>query len=171
MKKTISISTACIAVALFIASTTGVSFATLPLILSSSPVVFPLMSPKLSSKFGTRTHPVKKVVRHHNGVDLAAPHYSHVRAVLEGRVVFADSYAGFGKLVTIKHADGYISLYGHLAEVSVNPGQKVNAGEIIGRVGSTGLATGPHLHFEWRQNGKSIDPLKVFPALASQAAG
>ena len=171
MKKLFCIVVASLTAVVMIALSSGVSFATLPLVLSSSPVVFPLMSPKLSSKFGTRRHPVKKVVRHHNGVDLAAPHYTHVRAVLNGRVVFADNYAGFGKLVTIKHADGFVSLYGHLAEVSVNPGQTVNSGEIIGRVGSTGLATGPHLHFEWRQRGKSIDPLKVFPALAEQAAG
>ena len=167
MKKSFSITTV-FSIVLAIGS---ISYATPISLLSSSPVVFPLMAPRLSSKYGPRTHPVKKVVRHHQGVDLAAPKYAHVRAVLEGRVVFADSYAGYGKLVTIKHLEGYTSLYGHLHEIRVNPGQMVKAGEIIGRVGSTGLATGPHLHFEWRRGGKSIDPLKVFPALAENAAG
>ena len=147
------------------------SLAALPAILSSSPVVFPLMSPRLSSTFGPRKHPVRKVHRHHNGVDLAAPENSHVRSVLPGRVVFSDTYAGFGKLVTIEHAEGIVSLYGHLNEILVNPGQEVASGELIGRVGSTGLATGPHLHFEWRKNGTAVDPLTVFPNLAKQAQG
>jgi murein DD-endopeptidase MepM/ murein hydrolase activator NlpD len=134
-------------------------------------VVFPLIEPRLSSTYGPRKHPVKKYNKHHNGVDLAAPKNSHVRAVKAGLVIFADSYAGFGKLVTIKHSDGYVSLYGHLNDILVNPGQKVAAGELLGRVGSTGLATGPHLHFEWRKNGKPVDPLKVFPFLAEDAEG
>jgi murein DD-endopeptidase MepM/ murein hydrolase activator NlpD len=138
---------------------------------SAHSIVFPLMAPRISSTFGSRNHPVRKVHRHHNGIDLAAPENSHVRAVAAGLVVFADEYAGYGKLVTIKHQDGYISLYGHLNDIRVNPGKRVNPGDIIGRVGSTGLATGPHLHFEWRKNGKSIDPLKVFPALAKDATG
>ena len=111
------------------------------------------------------------MVRHHSGVDLAAPKYSHVRAVLDGNVVFADSHGGYGKLVTIEHADGFVSLYGHLDEITVNPGQRIKAGELVGRVGSTGLATGPHLHFEWRKNGKPIDPFKVLPALTQPASG
>jgi len=142
-----------------------------PIVLKSGPVVFPLMAPRVSSKFGPRKHPVKKVHRHHNGIDLAAPKNAHVRAVTAGTVVFADTYAGYGKLVTIKHKGGFVSLYGHLRDIRVDPGQIVNAGDIIGRVGSTGLATGPHLHFEWRKNGKSIDPIKVFPNLAADAAG
>lgn len=137
----------------------------------TSSIVFPLMAPRLSSTFGPRNHPVRKVHRHHNGVDLAAPKNSHVRAVAAGIVIYADEYGGYGKLVTIKHQNGYVSLYGHLRDMRVNPGERVNPGDIIGRVGSTGLATGPHLHFEWRKDGQSIDPLKVFPALAKDAAG
>lgn len=119
-----------------------------------------------------RRHPVlRRMDRKHNGVDLAAPEYAHVRAVAAGIVVFADQYAGYGKLVTIKHEKGYTSLYGHLAEILVNTGQRVRAGELIGRLGSTGMSTGPHLHFEWRINGKPVDPLRVFPALAEGAEG
>jgi murein DD-endopeptidase MepM/ murein hydrolase activator NlpD len=136
-----------------------------------SQIVFPVLAPRLSSQFGTRTHPVKKLVRHHGGVDLAAPMRSHVRAITAGKVVFAGEYAGYGKLVTIKHDGMRTSLYGHLSEINVNIGQKVNAGDIIGRVGSTGISTGPHLHFEWREDGKALDPLTIFPSLATPAAG
>ena len=139
--------------------------------LQSTSIVFPLMEARVSSKYGPRRHPIRKVVRHHSGIDLAAPKNSHVRTVAAGMVVFADSYSGYGKLVTIKHPDGYTSLYGHLAEILANPGTQVDAGELIGRVGSTGLASGPHLHFEWRKDGRSIDPLKVFPSLTEAAEG
>jgi murein DD-endopeptidase MepM/ murein hydrolase activator NlpD len=133
--------------------------------------VFPILSPRISSHFGKRKHPVLKFSKHHSGVDLAVPPRSHVRSVAEGRVVFADTHGGYGKLVTIQHKDGYSSLYAHLNEVHVNPGQDVEAGQVIGRVGSTGRSTGPHLHFEWRMNGTPMDPLKVFPSLAEDAEG
>lgn len=134
-------------------------------------IVFPLVSPKISSKYGSRRHPIFKTLRHHNGVDLQAPLNSHVRTIMKGVVVFADTYAGYGKLVTIRHQDGYYSMYGHLNELLVNPGQIVATGDLIGRVGSSGNSTGPHLHFEWRKNGTPLNPLDVFPALALDAAG
>ena len=134
-------------------------------------IVFPIMAPRVSSGYGIRIHPIRKFSRLHRGVDLAAPENSHVRVVAEGRVVFAGDYAGFGKLVTVEHRDGYTSLYGHLAEITVNAGDKIPAGALIGRVGSTGLATGPHLHFEWRHDGTPLDPLKAFPLLAEFADG
>lgn len=134
-------------------------------------IVFPIVAPKLSSKYGKRIHPIRKFSRLHQGVDLAAPENAHVRAVAAGRVVFADRYAGFGKLVTIEHVDGYTSLYAHLSEIKVHIGETVSAGAIIGRVGSSGEATGPHLHFEWRVKGKAVDPLKVFPSLSELADG
>lgn len=134
-------------------------------------IVFPLMAPQLSSQFGERKHPIYKSHKHHDGVDLAAPSNSHVRSVFGGKVVYAGDYKGYGKLVTISHGEGFTSLYGHLNEMLVNPGDTVKAGEIIGRVGSTGASTGPHLHFEWRHFGKAINPLKVFPSLAAKAEG
>ena len=134
-------------------------------------VVFPIMAPRLSSGYGKRTHPIYHSTRHHKGVDLAAPENAHVRAIATGTVVFADEYGGYGKLVTVKHKAGYSSLYGHLSEIRVNPGERIKAGDIVGRVGSTGNVTGPHLHFEWRHQGEPIDPLTVFPALAAEAEG
>ena len=134
-------------------------------------IVFPLVGSRISSKYGKRVHPVRRVHRHHGGVDLAAPSNSHVRAVASGTVVFVGQYLGYGKLVTIRHQNERFSLYGHLNEYLVNPGQQVKAGDLIGRVGATGLASGPHLHFEWREAGKSVDPLSVFPALATPPEG
>lgn len=134
-------------------------------------VVFPIVSPKLSSSFGVRRHPILGASKHHGGLDLAAPEKSHVRSVLDGTVVFAGTYAGYGKLVTIEHARGRTTLYGHLSEVLVNLGQKVSAGDLIGRVGSTGLSSGPHLHFEWREDGQPVNPIEVFPALKSVPKG
>ena len=140
-------------------------------LLRDETVVFPLISPRVSDDFGARMHPILKKFGQHSGVDLAAPVGSTVRAIMKGRVVYADKYAGYGKVVTIRHSGGFISVYGHLDELLVNPGQNLNAGEFIGRVGSTGMSTGPHLHFEWRKDGKPLDPLMYFPFLAQPASG
>jgi murein DD-endopeptidase MepM/ murein hydrolase activator NlpD len=141
------------------------------LVTSQPGVVFPLLAPKLSSGFGPRNHPIKRAVRHHHGVDLAAPEKSHVRSILSGIVIFAGDLNGYGKVVTVKHGDDNISLYGHLSSINVIVGQTVNSGAVIGRVGSTGMVTGPHLHFEWRKGRRSINPLKVFPDLATEPVG
>lgn len=141
------------------------------LVTSQSGIVFPLLAPKLTSGYGLRNHPIKRVVKHHNGLDLAAPEKSHVRAIAGGMVVFAGELRGYGKIVTIKHADDYISIYGHLSSISVSVGQVLSSGTLIGRVGSTGQVTGPHLHFEWRKGNRSIDPLKVFPDIAKEPVG
>lgn len=133
-------------------------------------IVFPIVSGKVTSNFGTRRHPISKNVKHHNGVDIAVPSESYVRTVARGVVVFADRYAGYGNLVTILHADGYTSHYGHLNSFSVKVGDSLKPGDILGRVGKTGRATGPHLHFEWRLNGNPIDPSKLLPIL-SKASG
>ena len=134
-------------------------------------IVFPILTPRVSSEFGFRVHPIRGYSAKHQGVDLAVPEGSHVRAIMSGRIVFADRYAGFGKLITVDHGGGRMSLYGHLNEFLVNVGDEVPAGALLGRVGQTGAATGPHLHFEWRIKGKAVNPLKVFPSLASSADG
>lgn len=128
--------------------------------------VYPVMAPRRSSDFGKRVHPIRKAVRHHNGVDLAAPTGAPIRSVADGLVVFADSYAKYGNLVTIQHSGGLTTLYGHCETISVQPGQTVRAGQIIATVGNTGGSTGPHLHFETRIDGKPHDPDKFIPALA-----
>lgn len=133
--------------------------------------IYPLMDARLSSNFGTRKHPITKAIRHHDGLDLAAPQASPIRAIASGLVVFADPYSGYGNLVVILHPDGTSSHYGHNSKNLVTPGTHVKAGAIIALVGSTGLATGPHLHFEIRSNGKALDPLKIFPGLLVEAEG
>lgn len=139
--------------------------------LKGETIVFPIMEAPVSSKYGSRKHPIYHTVKHHNGVDLAAPKRAHVRSIAKGRVVYAGVFGGYGKLVTIVHSGGYTSMYGHLSEILVNTTQTVEAGQIIGRVGSTGTSTSPHLHFEWRKEGEALNPLDVFPNLGKKAEG
>lgn len=133
--------------------------------------VYPLMGTRVSSDYGWRKHPVVKAIRHHEGMDLAAPEGALIRAIQPGTVVFADPYAGYGNLIVIKHAKGMTSHYGHCRTIKVRTGQHVNAGEIIGTVGSTGRVTGPHLHFEIRIDGKPYNPEDLIPGLALEGEG
>ncbi|MBA3718112.1 MAG: peptidoglycan-binding protein, partial [Actinobacteria bacterium] len=107
----------------------------------------------VSSGFGPRGN------RFHEGIDITAGEGTRVGAALGGRVVFADWNDGFGQLVTIAHHHGVTTLYAHLSRILVIVGQRVSAGSEIGRVGHTGHASGPHLHFEVRLRGASVDPL------------
>lgn len=118
----------------------------------------PLRGP-LTSRFGLRVHPLFGRRHFHTGVDIAASRGTPVRAADEGTVLFAGWYGGYGKLVVIDHGQGVSTLYGHLSEILVTAGQRVARNHLIGKVGSTGYSTGPHLHFEVRRNGKPIDPL------------
>ena len=122
---------------------------------------FPLRSAVLTSTFGMRPHPVLGGVRGHGGVDLAAPAGAPVFATGPGKVVSAGWAGGYGLLVTIDHGGGKQSRYGHLSAASVSMGQIVPAGTVVGFVGATGLATGPHLHYEIRINGDAVDPTRV----------
>ncbi|MFN3284968.1 MAG: murein hydrolase activator EnvC family protein [bacterium] len=114
----------------------------------------------LTSGFGLRRHPLFGIVRPHHGVDIAAPWGTPVRAAGPGTVVYAGWFGGYGKLVVVDHGGGVATLYGHLSSILVSVGQRVGAGEVVGRVGSTGYSTGPHLHFEIRLNGRPVDPLR-----------
>lgn len=115
----------------------------------------------ISSGFGYRRHPILGVRRFHQGLDLPRPAGSPVRAACEGTVIFAGWRGGFGRLIIIKHSGGMKTWYGHLSTINVEPGQRVSKGTFIGRVGSSGLATGPHLHFEVRDRfGNALNPKK-----------
>lgn len=110
---------------------------------------------RISSRFSySRFHPILRQRRPHLGVDYAAPVGTPVQAVGDGRVVFAGTKRGEGKLVHLRHANGYETMYLHLSAILVRPGQRVVQGQIIGRVGSTGLSTGPHLDFRVLQHGR-----------------
>lgn len=113
-----------------------------------------------SSQFGSRKHPILGVVRAHGGVDIAAPKGTPVVASLGGRVSKAGNAGELGLHVVVEHAKGLQTTYGHMSEIGVKEGQFVNPRQIIGKVGSTGLSTGPHLHFAVRRDGKTLDPEK-----------
>lgn len=118
----------------------------------------PLAFRRISSVFGMRRHPILGTLRRHAGTDYAAAAGTPVRALGNGRVVFAGWKGGYGKTVEIRHTNGYVTRYGHLRAYNVRSGQSVNISQTIGQVGSTGLSTAPHLHFEVLVNGVHRDP-------------
>ena len=106
----------------------------------------------------------------HDGIDIAAPEGTPVRAIESGEVVYSDQLRGYGNMVILRHADGFVSVYAHNERNLVRQGQQVSRGEIIARVGSTGRVTGPHLHFEIRRDNKAQDPLHYMPRLCCVGA-
>lgn len=125
--------------------------------LGQGPFRLPAAGP-MSSDFGWRTHPVLGTQRFHGGLDFAIDYDSPVMATAPGVVIYADWYGGYGYAVIIDHGNGITSLYGHNNELRVAEGQAVQAGQLVALSGSTGLSTGPHLHFEVRENGEPVDP-------------
>jgi murein DD-endopeptidase MepM/ murein hydrolase activator NlpD len=118
---------------------------------SSTELIYPLMNPaRISSRFGWRTHPLTGKRRFHSGLDLAAPSGAPIVAAGSGTVISAGWNGGYGKAIIIQHSDTQQTVYGHLSEISVQTGQTIAQGTVIGLVGSTGNSTGPHLHFESR---------------------
>ena len=135
----------------------------------------PVNFTRISSRFSlSRRHPLLHKIRAHRGVDYAAPRGTAVKASGDGRVVFAGRKGGYGRTVILQHGSAYTTLYAHLSRFpkGIRPGKRVEQGQIIGYVGSTGLATGPHLHYEFRVRGTHRDPLKVkLPQAAPLAQG
>jgi len=124
----------------------------------------PLRYSYISSYFSrARFHPILRVIRPHRGVDYVAPTGTPVSALGAGTVTFAGWRGGYGKLVVIRHPNGYVTKYGHLSRIrkGIYPGKNVRQGELIGYVGATGLATGPHLHFEVLKDNSWVNPLKL----------
>lgn len=114
----------------------------------------------VTSKFGTRVHPIDGVVSNHTGIDLGAASGVPVLASLDGVVEFVGTFGGYGKRVVVNHGDGVKTTYNHMSGWNVDFGQEVMSGDTIGFVGTTGKSTGPHLHFELLIDGKYIDPLE-----------
>jgi murein DD-endopeptidase MepM/ murein hydrolase activator NlpD len=124
---------------------------------------------RVSSPFGMRTHPITKQQSMHPGVDIAAPSGTPVVATKSGTVLSANygENGGYGNLIQIDHGNGEVSKYAHLSAISTAPGSKVEAGQEIGKVGSTGRSTGPHLHFEIKKSGQPADPASLITSLGS----
>jgi murein DD-endopeptidase MepM/ murein hydrolase activator NlpD len=121
----------------------------------------PLAFSRVTSGFRMRLHPILKTWRAHLGVDYAAPTGTPVRAVGDGVVEKAGAQGGYGNVVFIRHRNGHQTVYAHLSRIHVRQGQRVEQGQTIGAVGATGWATGPHLHYEFRINGRHQNPLAV----------
>jgi len=124
----------------------------------------PLEYSRISSGFSrSRLHPVLKKWRSHKGTDFAAPTGTRVKATADGVVSFVGRKGGYGKVVMINHQGRYSTVYGHMSRFAkgLRKGQRVTQGQFIGRVGMTGLATGPHLHYEFKKYGKHLNPMRV----------
>jgi len=129
-----------------------------------APVESGMMMPvngHITSYFGNRYHPILHFTRFHAGLDIGASWGSPIVAAGDGRVVSAGWAGGYGREVQIAHGGGLTSLYGHMSEIVAAPGTYVRRGQLIGYVGSSGLSTGPHVHFEVRMGGQPVNPLGV----------
>ena len=121
-------------------------------------LLWPVTGP-INSTFGTRVHPVFKTKIVHTGLDIEAPHGTPVKAAARGEVLFTGWLKGYGQVIILDHGGDMTTVYAHLSGIDVREGQVVEQGTPIGRVGNTGVATGPHLHFEVRINANAVDPL------------
>ena len=132
------------------------------------PLRWPLDGALVSSGYGPRRHPILGGTRRHGGVDLPAPSGTPVRAAADGSVGYFGRNGSYGRFIRLDHGFGLETAYGHLSRYALDlrRDRRVRRGAVIGFVGSSGLSTGPHLHYEVRINGRAIDPLPVMPAVA-----
>lgn len=136
---------------------------------SSNPVIMigggpiisnsPLANLRITSRFGSRRHPIDGVRRQHAGVDYGAAHGTPIMATGDATVTHAGSAGGYGLMVNLDHGAGLETRYAHMSRIAVSVGDRVTNGQVIGYVGSTGRSTGSHLHYETRVNGRAVDPL------------
>ncbi|MEP0986475.1 M23 family metallopeptidase [Ekhidna sp.] len=135
-------------------------------LLASMPAIQPVSNKelkRLASGFGYRMHPIYKVRKMHTGTDFSLPTGTPVYATGDGQVVYTKTkFSGYGKHIKVKHGFGYQTLYAHLSEFLVKPGQKVKRGQIIGYSGNTGGSTAPHLHYEVIKDNKKVNPVNFF---------
>jgi murein DD-endopeptidase MepM/ murein hydrolase activator NlpD len=135
-------------------------------LLASIPAIQPISNEKLNHPpggFGWRTHPIYKTPEFHPGMDFAAPEGTEIHATGDGIITRADDGAqGYGNHVVVDHGYGYETLYGHMLRFVVHVGQQVKRGQLIGYVGSTGLSTAPHVHYEVHKNGQIVNPINFY---------
>jgi murein DD-endopeptidase MepM/ murein hydrolase activator NlpD len=128
---------------------------------------------RISSGFSMgRRHPILNKIRAHKGIDYAAARGTPIKAAGDGRVTLAGRHGGYGNAVVIQHGNSYKTLYGHMQGFAkgVRTGSSVKQGQIIGYIGTTGLSTGPHLHYEFQVNGRHVNPLSIKTAMADPIA-
>ena len=126
---------------------------------------------RISSSYGRRRHPILGYTRMHAGIDFAARQGTPIYAVSDGKVQFAGRHGGHGNYVKLSHGGGLGTGYGHMSRIAVSSGQNVRRGQVIGYVGSTGLSTGPHLHYEMYRNGATVNPASVAFVTRAQLSG
>lgn len=136
-------------------------------LIASIPAIIPInqkdLSHAVTSGFGWRTHPIYKTQEFHPGMDFSAEQGTRIYATGDGTVERADNLAqGYGNHVVINHGFGYQTLYGHMSRIAVKVGQKISRGQLIGYVGSTGLSTAPHIHYEVIKNGQKVNPINFY---------
>ncbi|RWN68799.1 MAG: M23 family metallopeptidase [Mesorhizobium sp.] len=124
------------------------------------PLANPAPGRSVTSPFGVRTDPLLGTAALHSGMDFRAPTGMPAKVTAPGVVVKAGWNGGYGRMVEVDHGNGFATRYGHLSKISVTVGERLNAGDVIGKTGSSGRSTGPHLHYEIRHNGEAIDPLR-----------
>jgi murein DD-endopeptidase MepM/ murein hydrolase activator NlpD len=126
---------------------------------------------RVTSSYGLRRHPILGYKRMHAGIDFRASHGTPIHAVTDGTVQFAGRHGGHGNYVKLSHGGGLATGYGHMSRIAVANGARVRRGQVIGYVGSTGLSTGPHLHYEMYRNGKTVNPSSVSFVTRAQLSG
>ena len=131
---------------------------------SGLPLAYPVRNPNISSRYGHRVDPFNGRRAMHSGVDFRAPTGTPVMAAGDGKVVFASRKGGYGKMVEIQHSNGLATRYAHLSKINIKLGERVSRGTIIGKIGSTGRSTGPHLHYEIRGKKAAHDPARFMSA-------
>ena len=137
----------------------GSSSASVSSVKGTGQLVWPVNG-RLSSRFGMRMHPISKVWKMHNGIDVSASSGTNIVAADSGSVTYAGWRGGYGLCTIVSHGNGLATLYAHQSQILVSSGHAVQKGQVIGKVGSTGYSTGPHLHFEVRVNGAPVDPMR-----------
>lgn len=129
-----------------------------PIVPGNGHFIYPVSGP-ITSPFGYRVHPVTGTTRFHSGLDFGVEFGTPIRAADNGVIIHADWYGGYGNCIIIQHENDLSTLYGHCSQLYVHQGEVIKQGQPVGAVGSTGMSTGPHLHFEVRQAGTPVDPL------------
>jgi murein DD-endopeptidase MepM/ murein hydrolase activator NlpD len=137
--------------------------------LADAPSLWPVEG-RVGSSFGEREDPFNGEGKFHSGVDIEAPYGTPVRAAADGDATGESMGAGYGRQVVLNHGHGYVTVYGHLSSIAVLPGQHVARGQVIGYVGQSGRATGPHLHYEVRVNNTPVNPHKYLHTTYAQVA-